>query len=90
MFLFHMAFSLDMMALVSGTALYIWSARNEGPGVGLAKLLGTLVILFSLTSSICTAYYGVKFWSKGDIHGVTANMNNNNDEDQRQSHRHQD
>lgn len=65
MFLFHAAYSLGMIALTTGTALYIWSARNSGAGVGLAKLIGILVIIFSIGSTLCTVYYGIKYWSQG-------------------------
>lgn len=65
MFQFHEAFSAGMIALAAGTALYIWSGRNEGFGTGLAKLIGVLVIIFSITSTLCTVYYGVKYWWEG-------------------------
>lgn len=35
------AFSL--IALACGIALLVWAARNEGPGVNLAKLFGYLI-----------------------------------------------
>lgn len=65
MFLFHTAFSLGMIALTSGTALYAWSVRNQGPATGLAKFIGALVIIFSIISTLCTVYYGVKYWQAG-------------------------
>lgn len=65
MFLFHAAFSLGMIALTVGTALYIWSSRNEGKGTGLAKIIGLLVIILSIISSICASYYAIKYQSAG-------------------------
>lgn len=65
MFLFHAAFSLGMIALTGGTSLYVWSARDGGAGAGFAKLIGTLVIIFSITSILCTSYYGVRYWWEG-------------------------
>lgn len=65
MFMFHIAFSLGLIALTAGTTLYIWSSRNSGIGSGFAKLIGILVIIFSISSTLCTAYYGVKYWSQG-------------------------
>lgn len=82
MFLFHAAYSLGMIALTAGTALYVWSARNSGAGVGLAKLIGILVIIFSIGSTLCTSYYGIKYWSQGyfqspmEMHGMMNNKNN--------------
>jgi hypothetical protein len=65
MFLFHVAFSLGMIALTCGTALYVWSARDRGTGTDFAKLIGILVIIFSITSILCTSYYGVMYWQDG-------------------------
>lgn len=80
MFLFHAAFSLGMVALTGGTALYVWSARNGGTGSGFAKLIGILVIIFSITSTICTSYYGIMYWREGyfkspmAMHGMMQNI----------------
>lgn len=82
MFLFHVAYSLGMIAVSAGTALYVWSARNNGAGVGLAKLIGILVVIFSIVSTLCTSYYGVKYWQAGyfqspmEVHGMMNNKNN--------------
>lgn len=65
MFLFHVAFSLNMLALCAGTAVYIWSDRNNGAGSSLAKIIGTLVILFSVISIFCTVYFGMRYWAEG-------------------------
>lgn len=65
MFLFHAAFSLGLISLTAGTALYAWASCTEGAGTGLAKLIGIFVIIFSITSTLCTAYYGVIYWQKG-------------------------
>lgn len=68
MFPFHAAFSLGMIALTGGTALYAWSSSRTGnEGMGFAKLIGILVIIFSITSTLCTVYYGVKYWWEGDF-----------------------
>lgn len=65
MFIFHIAISTGLIALAIGTSLYIWSQRQEGPGTGLARIFGFLIILLSITSMLCTSYYGVKYWHEG-------------------------
>lgn len=66
MFPFHEAFSLGMIALTGGTALYAWSASQpSNAGMGFAKLIGILVVFFSIISTTCTIYYGIKYWSAG-------------------------
>jgi hypothetical protein len=46
MFPFHAAFSLGMISLTAGTALYAWSSsRPEDAGMGFAKFIGILVII---------------------------------------------
>ena len=37
MFFFHTAFSLELLTLCAGAALYIWSLRNNGAGTTLAR-----------------------------------------------------
>jgi hypothetical protein len=75
MFTFHAAFSLGMIALTSGTALCAWSSsRPEGAGMGFAKLIGILVIIFSITSTVCTVYYGVRYWWEGYFQSPMAMM----------------
>lgn len=71
MFLFHTALPLGMLALTAGTALYLWSVRNNGEGVGLAKFIGIFVMIFSIGSIICTIYYGGIYWSKGYFQSPT-------------------
>lgn|SRR3990167_2366929 len=67
MFMFHAAFSLGLIALTAGTALFIWSKQVDAAGSGLAKSIGTLVIIFAIGSTLCTIYYGVKYWQQGDF-----------------------
>lgn len=64
MFFFHTAFSLELLTLCAGAALYIWSLRNNGAGTTLAKILGLLVIIFSLISIACTSYTNYTMWQE--------------------------
>lgn len=76
MFLLHAAFFLGLIAVTGGVSLYIWSVRTEGDGVGLAKVFGVLVIIFSLLDILCLAYYGVKYWHEGYFESPVAMMQN--------------
>lgn len=74
MFMFHVAFSLGLIALTAGTALFIWSKHVDAAGSGLAKVIGTLVIIFAIGSTLCTIYYGVKYWQQGDFQSPVGMM----------------
>lgn len=76
MFLLHAAFFLGLIAITGGVSLYIWSVRTEGDGVGLAKVFGILVIIFSLLDILCLVYYGVKYWHEGYFESPAAMMQN--------------
>lgn len=66
MYLFHIAFSIGLIALTAGCTLYISAARHEGKGTGFAKFIAILVILVSLIGSICVAYCGYKAMRSDD------------------------
>src|SRR5665213_3473368 len=70
MFMFHVAFSLGLIALTAGTALFVWSKHVDAAGFGLAKAIGILVIIFAIGSTLCTIYYGVKYWQQGDFQSL--------------------
>jgi hypothetical protein len=71
MFMFHIAFSLGLIALTAGTILFIWSKKHKDvAGVGLAEAIGILVIIFAIGSTICTIYYGVKYWQQGSFQNL--------------------
>jgi hypothetical protein len=60
MILVEMAFCLGLLALIGGACLYLWSVRAEaGPGVGLAKSLGVIVIILSILSILASLFSGV-------------------------------
>ena len=67
MFMFHAALALGLIALTAGTALLAWSKRADTAGSGFAKIIGILVIIFAIGSTLCTIYYGVKYWQQGDF-----------------------
>lgn len=53
MMVMHMAYGLDMIALALGTALLIWSMKNPGKGSWFGKLIGALIVIFSIISIVC-------------------------------------
>lgn len=53
MVVMHMAYGLDLIALSAGTALLVWSIKNPGKGSWLGKLMGALVMVFSIISILC-------------------------------------
>lgn len=65
MFLFHAVYALGFIALAMGIFLIVWSSRNEGKGVKLAKTFGYIISIFIVFSTICTSYYAISYWSKG-------------------------
>ncbi len=53
MIVMHMVYGLDLIALSAGTALLLWSTKNPGKGSWLGKLIGALVMIFSIISMVC-------------------------------------
>lgn len=65
MFLFHTAMALGLIAFSLGLSLIVWGLRNEGAGVQLAKVLGSLVAIIAMISMLCSSYYVIKYWHEG-------------------------
>lgn len=63
MFLFHIAFSLGLIALAAGVLLFDSLKQHAGSAIG--KILALLIIIFALISTVCTAYCGVDLWRQG-------------------------
>jgi hypothetical protein len=61
MLLSHISFSLGLIALVAGVCLYLWSVRAEpGAGLGLAKIVGIVVMVLAIIGLICTIWSGFR------------------------------
>lgn len=71
MFIFHIAFSLSLIALTLGMALHAWAGRN---GMGFAQFIGFLVVVFALISTVCTGYYGYLAFKQGPMMPMMGNM----------------
>ena len=65
MFLFHAAYALGFIALALGISLIVWSSRNKGKGVKLAKTFGYIISILVIFSTICASYYAISYWAKG-------------------------
>lgn len=59
----EIAIAVELIAIASGVSLLIWSMRNEGAGVKLAKFFGYLIsilailaILFTVSAAIFRSY----------------------------------
>lgn len=75
MFLYHIAFALGLIAISTGALLFAYGSSKD---VGLAKLLGLIVIILSILSTLCTGYYGMKSWQGGYFQGPPAAMSKMN------------
>jgi len=65
MFLLDMAFAIELIALGMGISMLIWSFRNEGAGVTLAKVFGYIIAVAAILGALCTSYYGFSYLAKG-------------------------
>lgn len=60
------SFSLQLIALAAGVALFIWSLNLDDRGAALGKFFGFIVMLLAFLSVICTLYSSIRFWSQTD------------------------
>lgn len=65
MFTFHSAMMLALIAIALGVVLIVWSLRNEGQGIALAKVFGWLILIIAILGMLCSTYYSVAYWYKG-------------------------
>lgn len=65
MFAMHTALFIGLLALTAGISLYVWSLRNQGPGISIAKFFGIIIIVLSILDILCLSYYGVRYWMEG-------------------------
>lgn len=56
------SFSLQLIALTAGLALFIWSLNSDKSGAFLGRFLGFFIMLLALISVLCTVYAGIKLW----------------------------
>ncbi|HMT03449.1 MAG TPA: hypothetical protein PKD00_09125 [Burkholderiales bacterium] len=61
----NIALSLVILALVASMSLLIWSMRNIGTGIMLAKLIGGVCSLLAIILMVCSIYHMVQFYQNG-------------------------
>jgi hypothetical protein len=65
MFEFHGTFALCLLALAAGTALVNCATSCEKKHGCFTKIIGIIIIVFSIISSVCTISTGIKYWQHG-------------------------
>ena len=65
MFLFDLAFAVEVLAFGFGGYFLVWAASHEGAGVAIAKRIGHIVIALAILGMLCTLFYGTMYWTKG-------------------------
>ena len=72
-FQIDMTIATELIALVSGTALLVWSQKEAAAGK-FAKWIAYLVILLSILSLLCTGYHAMKFFRECSVMGSHGGM----------------
>lgn len=67
MFMFHVALSLELLALLWASILTFFLKAYYKSKARYISFVGYFVIVLSLLSIICTISYGVRSWAKGDF-----------------------
>src|SRR5580704_15958860 len=58
------SFSLQLIALTAGVALFIWSLNSHDRGAVLGRFFGFIIMILALLSVLCTLYMSIKFWTQ--------------------------
>lgn len=58
------SFSLQLIALTAGVALFIWSLNLDDRGAVLGRFFGFIIMILALLSVLCTLYMSIKFWTQ--------------------------
>ncbi|MCB1215530.1 MAG: hypothetical protein KDK66_08655 [Deltaproteobacteria bacterium] len=59
------ALAVELLALVAGTALLVWSGKEGLAYKGFAKVVAYFTIILSFLALLCTAYHSVRYWEDG-------------------------
>jgi hypothetical protein len=65
MFKLDMTFALELIALVSGTALLMWACKPEAGCKGFAKAVGYFAVIASILTMLCTGYTAFRYCQMG-------------------------
>jgi hypothetical protein len=58
------SFSLQLIALTAGVALFVWSLNLDDRGALLGRFFGFIIMILALLSVLCTLYMSIKFWTQ--------------------------
>ena len=61
-YLFHQTLAVCYIALTASSALYIWAARNEGPGTLFAKYASVIIYILTLFSIFHILFNSSRHW----------------------------
>lgn len=64
MFQAHIAIAASFLTLIAGTAFLLWVKKQEAANA-LAKLVGYITIISSVSGILCASYYAVRYWEDG-------------------------
>ena len=56
------SFSLQLIALAAGVALFIWTLNSDDRGAILGRFFGFIIMLLAFLSIVCSMYSAIKFW----------------------------
>lgn len=59
---------MKLLTLAIGVVFIIWSMRNKGHGIKLAKYTGYFIVIIALSGFLFNGIYMVKYWKKGYHH----------------------
>lgn len=62
MFMFHLVYALELIAMSMGVFLLSWALREKGRGVNLAKVFGYIVTVVSVILFLCSLWSNFTLW----------------------------
>ncbi len=66
MFFYHIALSLGLMTLLFSAAFIYFMKAFTKAKVCCINFIAYLVLILSALSLICTIFFGIKYWAKGE------------------------
>lgn len=85
------SFSLQLIALTAGIALFIWSLNSDDRGAILGRFFGFIIMILALLSILCTLYMSIKFWTQPastyEVVQISDQVKNSNMQDHPATHK---
>ena len=79
MFESHIAFGVNLLALVAASGLLGFAAKTEACCKSLMKSVAYIVLVLGVLNILCTSYYTISYWKAGHFkspHGHQCSMMN--------------